>query len=380
MAIINVTGFESGVVGEALSTTGTVSFGTGVPHTGTYNLLANPTTTAVGWTNWGSPSESFGGLQQAFDKADIWANFYFRIATLPAADSEPICQVITGAAALKLEIRVDSAGNLSAYDAAVGLLATGATVLSTDTYYSIGIRCGTSATVGAYEVTINGVSEFSGTGNTSATNAAGVGLGKTTNRNGRTVAFQYDDLIISDSGYNEGAVVSKIGVPTANGSTMSWTSGTGASDYTQVDEVPPNVADYVMSPTTGNPNLALFAMQDCATIDTNIATGTILGVMFYTMVREDTTVTSSVNIRILSGSTSSEATTPRNSTTTASFNRRFLALNPDTSTAWTTTTIDAVETGAIENNAVAQRGVEVYMMVVYIPGGDEATVWYAALV
>ena len=61
---------------------------------------------------------------QASNPSTAYNRFYFRAVTLPAANDEVICQAIDGSGVLKLEVRVNSAGNLVVYDSAVSLLAT----------------------------------------------------------------------------------------------------------------------------------------------------------------------------------------------------------------------------------------------------------------
>jgi hypothetical protein len=214
-----------------------------------------------------------------------------------------------------------------------------------------------------YEVRINGVSELSGNANQGTNANCSWRFGKAGNISGQTVDLYYDDMIIDDSAYPNGDVSIKVITPNANGSTMSWNAGTNSSDYQEVDEVPFNDADYVQSPTSGNPNIGLFQMTDTSSAGIN---GTILSLKGYIRTREDTSVTSAVKLRIKSGSSTLDTST-RDGTTTVAVQQLIANTDPATSAAWTQGGIDSVEIGAVENNAVATRLTSVMGHVAYIP-------------
>lgn len=359
MALRYFTGFEIGDSTEANATSGSWGMSTAVKRTGAYSLLIDPTTTNAGF--WEFRTIGANGTQNLnMNDANTYTTVYFRYATKPASGDEEIMRTETATGVFKGSLRLDSAGNLSQFQADDTSVATGSTVLAQDTWYRLDWRMGTGAGTAAYELLIDGVSEFSGT-MTSATNNAVLKLGKSVDKNNNTVQFYYDDLWIDNAAFIGSHAVLGL-IPTANGSTMAWTSGTGSSDYQEVDEVPTSGTDYVMS--TGNAgDVALFDMQDSATVG---ITGTIYGVFAFTRNREDTSVTSATNIRIRSGSTNSDNGTSLNGTTTFISLYRFLATDPDTSAAWTTSGVDGVEAGLIENNAVAVRLASVRVQVSFL--------------
>lgn len=366
MALIRAICWGPQSTAEISSLSGTGGFVTSPALGAGASLQSNPLTTGTGFAT--IQGLSTAGLINSFwNAADTYLEFVFQVTTLPSADNEPICNVLTTAAAQKIEIRINSSGNLLAYNSGGTLLATGSTALSTGTAYRIGVLCGTGAS-GSWEVRINGSVEISGTGDLTTTNGGAVQLGKVANRNDETVDFYYGTVWIDDAEF-KGAMSSAIAVPTANGSTMQWTSGTGGSDYQEADEIPPAGADtsYVMSPAAGG-EVALFDVQDSATIG---ASGTIHVLVGLVRVRENIASTSSVLIRIRSGSTNSDSAA-RNASTTYSTQERQLVVDPDTSAAWTTSGIDGVEVGAVEANAVAQRMDVAYVFVFFTAaaGGD----------
>lgn len=347
MAVLYAGGYELGGSGqlEGTSTAGTVSAVTSPVKSGVYAMRANPTTTGTGLVTHGGylyPEAT----PIVWDKADIWMQFWFRADTLPGSNDEPICNVITAAAAQKLEVRITSGGLLRAYNSAGTLLATGATVLATATWYRIGVRCGTSATVGAWEVTINDVSEISGTANTSATNSGAVQLGKVANRNGQTVDFFYDNLVIDDAGYALGPT-DEILVAQINGAGAinQWTAGTGASDYTQVDELPTNDSDYVQS--TAQNDVAQFTVEESATLG---ITGTIKHVTAIFRANRAGASNGTCTFRLRSASTNKDTNT---SNVAVGLGLKVVPadVDPATSAAWTTAGFDGIEVGIIDSEA-----------------------------
>ncbi len=357
MTIIGVEGWEGGVFGAGKFTaSGTFSIQSTVSHTGTYALRCNPTTNSNGFARYGTLSTygtgddgSFGGV------SNMYGNFWFRADTLPSSLKEEFCGVYGLSASRKLVFFISSAGLISLNDTADALVATGTTALVVGTWYLISVRAGVGAAA-TYEIKINGTSELTGTCNQGATNCVGFTFGKVTDRNSKTVDFYYDDFILSDSAYaNSSAIVIGMG-PTANGSTMQWTAGTGASDYTQVAIPGDSGTTYVKCSTAGN-QVALFALADPATIGT-----TIYAFSAEISMREDTAVTSSFALRIRSVSTNSDSTTVDFLASYFSIGR-VLENDPATSAAWTLAGVYAAEVGGVESFAVADRLDYVYAQV-----------------
>lgn len=356
MAIQQIIGFEYGNSGQAESSGGTVAWQGTTVRTGSFALQTNPATTAVGWAQFKKLAAN--GIQNTdINVADLYVSFYFRVGTLPGT-SEEIMSFENTSDALKFALRIDSAGNLMAFqsDGTTQVGSTGSTALSTNTWYLLDVMCGTGAAA-SWEVKINGSAEISGTGDLNTLNHGQVVLGKATNRNGNTVNFYYDDVIISDSAFT-GANEIKTIIPTANGSTMAWTSGTNASDYVEVADA--SNLTYVMS-TGAAGDVGLFDLTDTGTAGIS---GTIHAIRAMILVREDSAVTSSNSIRVRSNTTNSDSTA-RNTATTFAETERWLATDPDTTAAWTTGGIDALEVGSIENNAIAQRMARVLVEVAY---------------
>jgi hypothetical protein len=192
-----------------------------------------------------------------------------------------------------------------------------------------------------------------------------VQVGIRRNFNGQSIDLYFDDLVISDTAFVSTTGEYGVGVlkPNANGSTMTWNQGTGASDYTQVDEIPIDDADYVMSPLSGSPNVALFDLQSLA--DASISAGAIFAVKGIVICRENTNVSSSHFIRIRSNSTNSDGGNFTDGNTSSIGLGRVLGTDPHTSSAWSKAAIDDLELGIVENNAANIRAESVLLYVLY---------------
>ena len=363
MALVSFTGFETGAAaGDELNAiTGTASFDTSTVRTGTYSLRTNPTTTATGYGSF-SPAGATGAF--AFGSVvDSYFTFYFRYATIPSSNKEQILYLRNSGNTTKASIRINSSGQLGVYDSTNTVIATGSTVLSSGTWYRIDFYLGTG-TSGSYSLAINDVSELSGTGNFTTSNTGRIYFGKFANSNSQTVDFYYDDFWWDDAAFvADGSFKVLSSSPIGAGSTQAWTDGTTGT-YADIDENPYSDTDYVMSPTTGNPNVGLFTFNTCSTMGLG-ASDTVKAVKITGRRHENTSVTSSNFVRIRSGSTNSDSSTLNLSTSIVAFGRS-LETDPNTSAAWTQSGVNAVEGGLVENNAVAVRMTYLRLQVAYI--------------
>lgn len=353
--------FGINLLGEFQNAGGTWAVQTATKRTSRSALQTNPTTTNVGWVTVGGPQAN-GQISNynAGGAVTLYHQFWFRYATKAASNWEEIAATIASTAYV-LIVGLDSGGHLVVYDSTATLVATGTTVLSANTWYCIEIKSAKGASA-AYEVRIDGTSELSGTCNQGASNLNVLALGKKTDRNSNTVNYFYSECSVDNAEYPGGTTIVQL-VPRANGSTMQFTSGTGSSDYTTVDECPIDVSDYVMSPTTAN-RTALFVFDSCATAG---ITGQIKCILAMCAgVRENVTVTSNGTMRVKSGATNSNITVG-NITTGDRIAAQLLTTDPATASAWSIGGVDAVEAGYIEANAVSIRMAQVFVAVEYAP-------------
>lgn len=361
MALLNFCGWETGDSSEAQSSSGTNSVQTSVVRTGTYAFRANPTTTAVGNHRFAKHSTA-GVATTAFGVATLYHRFYFRIATAPAANEEQFYVVLDNGGSDKCYLTLNSSRNIKAYDNAGSLIGTGSTTLSTNTWYRIELQTSTGAGSTTFVVKIDGTNEFNTTANQLTNNHGSVRVGKGVNLNGQSVDFYYDDWAVDDAAFLGAGECKRMG-PAANGSTAQWTSGTGSSNYAEVDEIPTDGdTTYIMS--TGSAGVV--HLVTLTSTSSSGITGTINGAKAWARIRENTDVTTATRVRIKSGATNSD-TASSDPTTTYANRFNLAATDPNTSAAWTTSNLDSAEVGVKEDNAVSTRCTTLSMFVDYVP-------------
>jgi hypothetical protein len=153
-------------------------------------------------------------------------------------------------------------------------------------------------------------------------------------------------------------------LPNGQGVTNQWTAGTNASDYLETDETPAdNDTTYVAS-TGGAGELQLFAMQSLS--DVSVIAGTIAGVAGIVDRREASAGSSSGLVRIYSNGATVD-TTVEDISTSYVYRTKLALTDPNTSVAWTTAGVDAMQIGVNEDNAVTMRATLARASVLYAP-------------
>jgi hypothetical protein len=358
-APIDLSGFEGGTSEVAQGSTGTFSVQNSTVRTGGFALRVNPATTNAGW--WRLGVISADGTTTGSSIANAYIRFYFRYATKAAANDEEIFQSQDfGGGLPKIAVRLNSAGNLAAYNSLNALMSTGSTVLSSGTWYRIEVYSGTGA-AGSWAVRVDGVTEISGTGNLQTNNNATYAFGKVTNRNGNSVDYFYDDILIDNADYpGVGKIVALR--PDGNGSTQDCSAGTGASNHLEVDEVPSDSdTTYVKNSGAGAGQICLMTLPSANSVSISGAIRAVKGTLY---AREDISVTSSNSIRIRTNGTNSSATGTNLSTSYAA-RQRLLTVDPSDSGAFSAADIDNTEIGMVEANAVSMRATMMYLQVAF---------------
>ena len=366
-ALLNLVGLETGILNEFGVTSGTLSVQSTTKRTGGYALRVNPVTTAVGVAHLGK-SDNVGGPDALLSVATIYARFYFRYATKPATNNEPIFAPYSTGNALKFELRLNSSGNLVAYDSTGTLMATGTTVLLANTWYRIEVQVGSGAT-GSWEVKIDGTSEISGTGNLVVANHGRMQIGKSVDRNNNTVDFFYDDIAVSATNYI-GAGQIEVMQADGDGTYTDFTIGAGGgADWTNVDEIPSddNTTYLVSTLSTSSAQTVTLESASSASIS-----GTINAVKGHVNAMRDGASNGSYRVRIRSGTTDSDGNI---ASAPGSYDARHLILNTDPADSldWTTSDLDALEVGAVEGEITDKtRITQVAIMVDFVPSEGEA--------
>lgn len=200
---------------------------------------------------------------------------------------------------------------------------------------------------GSYEVRVNGETWISGSGANlqSTANAYANRLYINSPVVGVTVNCDYDDVYVCDTTGAQnnnflGDVVVQALYPNGNGNYGALSRGgtDSGTNWGQVDESPPNSdTDYVFSANVGDKDT--YAMTNLSN-----STGTVKALQLLYFARKDDAGTRTVKGKIRSNVTDSDGANT-NLSTSYIYYRDIFELNPDTSTAWTPTTINAVECG-----------------------------------
>lgn len=365
----NIVGFETQSTEELFSTAGTYTLQTSVVRTGTCALRTNPTTTAVGSIQ---IRRHIDGGDVNINGANLYSAFYFRWDTKPTTNDEPIFVSRDSSSNQKLELRLNSSGNLAAYDSVGTLLATGSTVLSTATWYLIGVLVGTGASA-SWEVRIAGSTEISGsTANLGTSNNAHIRLGKWANRNGNSVDFYYDDCALDTTDWPaDGKIVFML--PDSNGTDQDWTIGAGADHWSSVDEIPhTSDTDYLVS-TLNTAHADTWHLASAATYGIG-ASDTIVTAKAIAIARRDGTVGGTVKSRIRQSSTTLDSA---NNGTGATYGltAKLTDTDPATGVAWTPSGLDSVQVGVVEGETTDKSRVTLGgLMVFYTPAAGGASV------
>jgi len=331
-----------------------------VARTGSRSLQTlSPSTTGATYAAYGKSGSAFGNTNNAILVDTLYSRFYFRYATKPAANSEIFFAfAVVATSSHKLALRINSSGNILAYNSANALLDTGASVLDAGTWYLIEVMCGTGTTA-AWEVKVDGVSEISGTGNLSTNQHRYAVFGKSINRSSQSIEYFFDDICTRDDDWI-GAGQSVLLLPNADGtySTFSIGAGTG-SHYEQVDDWPTDGATTYLA-STGS-----VGDKESFTVDGSALSGTINAVC---PIGATAAISGSAGVRFffrIGGADYEVANLSGGSYTLAK--GFFQSVSPDTGVAWTLSEVQNLEIGVKENLTGVTGLSSLGLMVDYIP-------------
>jgi hypothetical protein len=222
------------------------------------------------------------------------------------------------------------------------LLANSSFAVSTGVYFYVELKSTIHNTTGTYDLQINGVNVLSATGvNTrgSANNFANrLVLGSTNNISG---TITLDDLYVCDtSGSANNNFLGDVRVetlfPNGAGNSTQFTPSTGVNNAA-VDEATPNTTDYVTS--TADNQIDTYTFTDLASSGV-----TVYGVQEFAYAQKTDASAKSVALVTRPGSTNN-AGSDKALSTSFTYYSDIQELNPDTSSAWTTSQINATEFG-----------------------------------
>lgn len=361
MAIIQITGFDTGDASELGSTAGTFSFSSSTVHSsaGGYSLRVNPTGTGTGngRVKLINPANGFlGGA--GIDGLRL--RFWFRYATKPASGTEEILFCDTNSD--DLVVRIDSSGRLRVYIPSATLVGTGTTQLQQDTWYRIEVKC----LSGDWELKIDGTSELTGTESFGFFKEVdSFYFGKVIDRSGQDVDFFYDDVAIDDAVY-PGDGESALLVANAAGNYQTWTRGgtDSGNNWDQVDEAPHNSdTDYLLS-TLSDGDAETEGVEGTA----GLSIDSINAVKGFAVAKRDGASSGNIKVRFRSATTDSDTTDSVVTQSVYDFRGKLEATDPATGSAWTAAGVDGVECGLIEKSTTDRSRITFIGAVVdYVP-------------
>jgi hypothetical protein len=214
--------------------------------------------------------------------------FYFKVETAPSSGSERIFELRDTAGAPKLILRLDSSRQVLVHSSSDALLYTHTTPLDLNRWYFIEMLVGTSLSTAQRLVRLDGTVIYNTNGAATSANAALLRLGKTTNSSNNTCVFYYDDCYLAEE--LTGSIKVLAVRPTAQGSTVNWTSGTGIT-FAEVDEIQSDEAASYIQTTSAQTHLFT---SDMSGVD---AGDSILALKTLAMLRRTGGVVSTARVR-----------------------------------------------------------------------------------
>ena len=350
MALRSFTGFDSGIA-TSTSEYGVVnSGGWSIAQESTIKRLGDYSVKATGTGSTGycyvRPylwNTTTGVYEQPTSSSTTWYNrFFLYVSSALSAES-----TIWGAtqtwvtSPLHCYLTLTAAGNLKLYNATGSLVATSTTALATSRWYLIDLKT-QIADSGAYELKLNGTSEFSGSG-ADLLNAAGstvVFLFGKLDDSTATGTLYFDDWFCDDSTAPTATASVLLNVNSDAPTYTAWTN-----DYTSVDEIPPDTSDAITTSTSGNAETVNFESASSAGVVSDID-----AVESIVLVRKTASQTASVKHRRRTASTDYDLSAYTFATQyTWYLLGKVDETNPNTSSAWTTSQVDAFEVGVVAN-------------------------------
>lgn len=244
-----------------------------------------------------------------------------------------------------LNIRLTLGGELAAYRVNTLLGTSTGANLRPNQWYFIEFKATLSNTTGTVVIKVNETQVLSLS--SQDTQQGGTAEWRKYRLEGSSVFpdnFSFDDwYILNTSGSQNNDFLGSIRIdgilPNGDSGTINWTPSTGTLNYALVDENPHNTdTDYVESSTSTDQDL-----YDYASVPTTL--DTIHGLQINTVVRETDASDFTLKTLVYSGTTLSADTAQAIAGTSYEVLHRVVELDPDTSSAWTSSGINSAQFG-----------------------------------
>ncbi len=329
MALLFTEGFEAGdatLKGWSLAPTysSTTPYGVG------YSAFASNSTTSILYRNITASAKVFVGFALRTSNNDT-SNGVNNPQVIFRSDAAATTHIVVVFRSDAIQVMRGAANGT--------LLSSYSYSLTNGVFRYFEVSCSISDTVGECIVRMNGnvIINFTGDTKNAGTNTTIDNIGLRLSWYG---TYMDDVYIANDTGsapHNTflGDIRIHTLVPNAAGSLTQMTPSSGAN-YTTVDELPYSATDYVRG-SAGQSDLY-------ATADLPAGVGTIYGVQATAIVKKSDAGSLSGRTVIKSGTTTAYGTTAALSASDEAFTD-IHALNPDTSTSWNSSSVNAVEIG-----------------------------------
>ncbi len=292
---------------------------------------------------------SFGG-----NKTEVWSRFglYIHAATF----TSEVCFAVLNDSTATAQGCLTYTGSDSLIRARFSnqnsgtLLGTSTLTMTQDAWHLIEWRHQmTSTTVGITEVWLDGtrVINFSGDNtNTANVNVASLALGMGTAYSVTVAAYYqaFDDIAVNDTAgtINNGQIYDGRVVllkPNGAGSNTNQTRGgtDSGANWSQVDELPPSLTDYVYSATVGTRDT--YALEDLPSGTWAVNCCEVLA-----YAQNSDTNPGSLGLTVKSGATTNEGSAQALAAS-AQYFRQLYETDPATSAAWATSAVNVLEAG-----------------------------------
>ena len=295
---------------------------------------------------------SFGARAYAFtfasSKTDIWCRFSLYLGPNMATEVTFLQFNDSGGARQGHITYNTSDSKMRIYNGSTTLGTTSATI-SVNAWHTIEVHWSiASATSGTSELWVDGVQLLNLTAvdnSESATlNIQSVAFGFINSVGANGVWINFDDFAVNDTSgsINNGQIQDGRVVllkPSGAGSNTNQSRGgtDSGANWSQVDEVPMSMADYVYSAAVGTRDT--YALADIPS-----GTWSVNCVEAIALAQKSDAGAASIGVTLKSGATTDEATAAALATTQAYYRKQY-ETDPNTSSAWTTTAVNALEAG-----------------------------------
>jgi len=235
-----------------------------------------------------------------------------------------------------LEVKYESGNTWNAYVNG-GLVESGSVTVNVNEWHHLQVRFKVDDSVGVIQTKIDGVSDVDYSGDTKPGSSSTLehiwlimGGSGTIRRD-----VYYDDFVYGTGDW-PGDIRFQVMVPDGD-DTAEWIPSTGVDNYALVDEIPPSDADYVTSGSSGQKDLYTMDSWD----------GTLKTPQFlvqWIRAKKDSAGTRQLQMVVDSNGTE-DAGDAFDLTTDYAYYNRVIEEDPDTSSAWTESAINALKAG-----------------------------------